>query len=196
MRKDQLKFDVDYAYWDGHGGFAIPRTGRAAEVAFDRTLRVRVLDTEAPARSDDYLIPPKSTGVLFKVLDRDGNDTHQRIARNAGPFQEELVTRWQPTARHFVMEWDELTKLVRPLLDDLAVKLAREATLHETERATRKIIAARLRVPQKLVSVEIYEYTYRDGITERVSIDVSLENFADLSRLGVEVPARPEGFEP
>lgn len=193
MRKDELKLDVDYAYWDGFGGFAIPRTGHKAEQAFKQTLRVRVLDTAAPVHQNDYLIPPKGTGVLFKLLERDGSNQMQKVRSvNGKRYKNQIVTRWQPNARHFTMEWSEFEKIVKPLMDELALQHARETELETAGKEAAAIIAKRLKLKGDMVTVDLSEHEWKQKeISEHVylSIDVTWD---DIRAMGVSIPARKE----
>ncbi len=186
MRKDKLQIGVDYAYWDGEGGFAIPRTGLKAQRAFYKTKRVRVMATDAPVPANEYLIPPKSTGVLFRVLGTDGEEIAQRKDGSAP------LTRWQPNARNFAMEWSQFTQLIQPLLDELSAKLKRETHLLTASKLAATIIAKRLDIHTEKVRVDLSEYQSRDGrFSEYVTIYVEADDFADLDRmLKVKIPKR------
>lgn len=180
MRKDQLDTETDYAYWNGHGGFCVPKRGHEAKIAVKNTLRVEVIAADADADTTDWLIPPKATGVLFKLLDSEtGEETFE---------DDKLVTMWASTARDFAMPWDEFRSVVDPIVIEITEEEKREAELRALSDAVEEAIATRLNMDKKKhVHVNISEYRYRQGrrrakeeITESISIDINFDSIKEV----------------
>jgi len=180
MRKDQLDTETEYAYWNGHGGFCVPKRGHDAKIAVKNTLRVRVIAADADADTTDWLIPPRATGVLFEML-------HPETGEQT--FEDgKLVTMWVSTARDFAMSWEEFRAIVDPIVIEITEEEKRQAELQALSDTVAEAIATRLNVNKKSqVGAHIYEYRYRQGrrrtkeeITENVDISIYFETIAEV----------------